>query len=185
MRGNERNKYFFDALEQMDAGRIWRALWLIALIVFCAALAAVLFIHARTRLTLRWRNWLTQRLVGRWLGERRFYKLATLHHSETPEARIAEDGRLAIELLVDLSGGVILSIITAIGFIDVLWSAAGSITVTGYKIAGYMVIASVVYSLLLSGLTWRTGSAPRAGSPAFRICSTASTRSAPTPQASL
>ncbi|MBX9741516.1 MAG: ABC transporter ATP-binding protein/permease, partial [Beijerinckiaceae bacterium] len=136
--------------------RIWRAIWLIVVIVIAAALASVLLIHAQTRLKLRWRKWLTQRLVGRWLSERRFYKLSTLHHSETPEARIAEDGRIAIELLVDLAGGVILSIITAIGFIGVLWKTAGSMNVLGYEIPGYMVFASVIYSALLSALTWLT-----------------------------
>lgn len=153
---NAWNKYFFDALEQFDGLRIWRAIWLIVVIVFAAALAQVLLIHSQTRLKLRWRKWLNDRLVTRWLTDRRFYKLSTLHHAETPEARIAEDGRIAIELLVDLAGGVLLSIITAIGFIGVLWSAAGSIRVMGFEIPGYMVIASIVYSLLLSGLTWLT-----------------------------
>lgn len=153
---NEWNKFFFDALEQMDGAKIMNAIWLIAVIVLAAALTSVLLIHAQTRLKLRWRTWLTDKLVGRWLGERRFYKLFTLHHAETPEARIAEDGRVAIELLVDLSGGVILSIITAIGFIGVLWTTAGSITLFGFEIPGYMVVASIVYSALLSGLTWLT-----------------------------
>ncbi len=153
---NEWNKFFFDALERMDGGAIFHAIWLIAGIILASALISVLLLHAQTRLKLRWRTWLTEKLVGRWLGERRFYKLFTLHHTETPEARIAEDGRIAIELLVDLSGGVIISIITAIGFIGVLWAAAGSITLFGYEIPGYMVIASIIYSALLSGLTWLT-----------------------------
>lgn len=153
---NAWNKYFFDALERLEGEKIWRAIWLIAVIVLAAALVSVLLIHTQTRLKLRWRAWLTNRLVTRWLGDRRFYKLSTLHHSETPEARIAEDGRIAIELLVDLAGGVIISIITAIGFIGVLWSAGGSINVMGYEIPGYMVIASVIYSIALSGLTWLT-----------------------------
>ena len=153
---NAWNKYFFDALQNMDGPKIWSAIWLIVAIVFAAALASVLLIHAQTRLKLRWRTWLTDKLVGRWLGDRRFYKLSTLHHAETPEARIAEDGRIAIELFVDLAGGVVLSVIVAIGFIGLLWSAAGSINVMGYEIPGYMVIASVLYSVFLSGLTWLT-----------------------------
>ncbi len=153
---NTWSKFFFDALEQLDGPKIWSAIWLIVAIVVASAIASVLLIHAQTRLKLRWRAWLTNRLVGRWLGDRRFYKLSTLHHAETPEARIAEDGRIAIELFVDLAGGVLLSIIVAIGFIGVLWTTAGSIKVLGYEIPGYMVVASVVYSLVLSGLTWLT-----------------------------
>ena len=154
--GNAWQKYFFDALENMDAPTLWRAIWLIALIVLAAAAIAVLQIHAQTRLKLRWRTWLTERLIARWLSERRFYRLSTLHHGETPEARIAEDGRVAIELLVDLAGGVIISLITAVGFIGVLWWAAGSLVIFGFEIPGYMVLVSVIYSLALSGLTWLT-----------------------------
>lgn len=150
------NKYFFDALETLDAATIWRAAYLVALIVPAAATVAVLQIHLQTRLKLSWRAWLTQRLIARWLSERRFYRLSTIHHDETPEARIAEDGRIAIELLVDLAGGVIVSLITAVGFIGVLWWAAGSVVIFGFEIPGYMVLVSVIYSLALSALTWLT-----------------------------
>lgn len=153
---NAWNKYFFDALEAIDVASIWRAMWIIGAVVLAASAISVLQIQAQTRLKLRWRTWLTEGLVRRWLSERRFYKLSTLHHAETPEARIAEDGRIAIELLVDLAGGVIVSIITAVGFIGVLWHAGGSLAIGGYEIPGYLVFASVIYSVALSGLTWLT-----------------------------
>ena len=65
-------------------------------------------LHARMRLQVRWRQWLARTLISRWLADRRFYQLTIVHtEAENPEARIAEDGRLAIELLVDFSVGVL------------------------------------------------------------------------------
>lgn len=91
-----------------------------------------------------------------WLSEKRFYKLTVADPNETPEARIHEDTRIAIEYAVDLAGGIILSAIVGLGFIYVLWTTAGSITVAGVTVPGYMVLVSLGYSLVLSFLTWLT-----------------------------
>ena len=70
--------------------------------------------------------------------------------SSTPKptirkARIAEDGRLSIELLVDFSLGVLNAILAAVSFISILWVVGGAITIAGYTIPGYMVLACVIY----------------------------------------
>ncbi len=144
---NAWSKFFFDALEQLDGPKIWSAIWLIVAIVFASALASVLLIHAQTRLKLALARMAHKSARRPLAGDRRFYKLSTLHHAETPEARIAEDGRIAIELFVDLAGGVVLSIIVAIGFIGVLWTTAGSIKVMGYEIpATWLLRASCIRS---------------------------------------
>jgi putative ATP-binding cassette transporter len=47
---------------------------------------------------------LAQTLIGRWLADRHFYQLTIVHTRPNPEARIAEDGRLAIELWLVFTG---------------------------------------------------------------------------------
>ena len=97
------------------------------------------------RLQVRWRQWLTRALIGRWLANRHFYQLTVVdtEEADNPEARIAEDGRLAIELLVDFSLGVLNALLAAISFISILWVVGGAITIAGYTIPGYMVFACV------------------------------------------
>ena len=55
---------------------------------------------------------------------------------------------LAIELLVDLSLGVLNAVLAAVSFVGILWVVGGSLTVAGYSIPGYMVFACIIYSAI-------------------------------------
>jgi putative ATP-binding cassette transporter len=146
---NRWNKFFFDALEQKDTETVFLALGLVAALAILCAAFSVGLLRARMRLQVRWRQWLTRSLIGRWLADRHFYQLTIVQtEADNPEARIAEDTRLAIELLVDFSLGVLNALLAAISFIGILWVVGGSLTVAGYSIPGYMVFACIVYSLI-------------------------------------
>ena len=146
---NRWNKFFFDALEQKDTDTVILGLGLILALAILSAAFSVGLLRARMRLQVRWRQWLTRTLIGRWLADRHFYQLTIVHtEADNPEARIAEDTRLAIELLVDFSLGVLNALLAAISFIGILWVVGGSLTVAGYSIPGYMVFACVIYSTI-------------------------------------
>jgi len=140
------NKYFFDALQAKDAAVIQWSVAAALGLALATAIVAVLLKQSHMRLQLRWRTWLTETLVGRWLGARRFYQLSILRTIDNPEARIAEDGRISIELFVDIAGGVLNTVILSASFMIVLWSVGGSLDIGGYAIPGYLVIAVVIYT---------------------------------------
>ena len=100
-------------------------------LAFASALTSVALLQARMRFQLRWREWLTQTLVRRWMERRRFYQLSVLRLIDNPEARIAEDGRIAIELFVDFATGVTNALLMAASFVSVLWFIGGSLTFGG------------------------------------------------------
>ena len=155
---NRWNKFFFDALERKDTQALIYGLGLVAVLALLSAALSVGQLHTRMRLQVRWRQWLTDTLIGRWLQNRHFYQLTIIHtEAENPEARIAEDGRLAIELLVDFSLGVINALLAAISFIGVLWVVGGSLTVSGYSIPGYMVFACIIYSAITTSIMFLLG----------------------------
>jgi putative ATP-binding cassette transporter len=147
---NRWNRYFFDALERKDTATVTLAIGLVLVLAVISAATSVGLLHARMRLQVRWRRWLTRALTSRWLANRHFYQLTVIgtEEAENPEGRIAEDGRLAIELLVDFSLGVLNALLAAISFISILWVVGGAITIAGYTIPGYMVFACVIYSTL-------------------------------------
>ena len=146
---NRWNKFFFDALEQKDTQTVILGLGLILALALFSAAFSVGLLHARMRLQVRWRQWLARTLISRWLADRHFYQLTIVHtEADNPEARIAEDGRIAIELLVDFSLGVLNALLAAISFIGILWVVGGSLTVAGYSIPGYMVFACIIYSAI-------------------------------------
>ena len=115
-----------------------------------SASTSVALLQMRMRFQLRWREWLTRTLVRRWMERRRFYQLSVLRLVDNPEARIAEDGRIAIELFVDFATGVTNALLMAASFVSVLWFIGGSLTFWGLTIPGYLVIAVVIYSACTS-----------------------------------
>ena len=76
---------------------------------------------------------------------------------DNPEGRVAEDGRLSIELFVDFTGGIVNAFLSATSFIGVLWFIGGSLNVFGVEVPGYLVIAVVLYSGLTSFGMWLIG----------------------------
>ncbi|MFZ3181381.1 MAG: ABC transporter ATP-binding protein/permease [Methylocystis silviterrae] len=143
---NRWNKFFFDALQNKDQHLILLSIGLMLALAFASALTSVALLQTRMRFQLRWREWLTQALVRRWMERRRFYQLSVLRLVDNPEARIAEDGRIAIELFVDFATGVTNALLMAASFVSVLWFIGGSLTIGGVTIPGYLVIAVVIYS---------------------------------------
>jgi putative ATP-binding cassette transporter len=142
-------KYFFDALERKNTDHVLLGIGLIAAIALVSAAGSVGLLHARMRLQIRWRQWLSRALIRRWLTDRHFYQLTIVQtEAENPEARIAEDSRLAIDLMVDFSIGLLNALLAAASFIGILWIVGGSLTALGMAIPGYMVIACVVYSAI-------------------------------------
>ena len=144
------SKFFFDALQYKDEHRILLSIYLVLGLALVSALTGALLQQVRMRLQLGWREWLTKTLVRRWMERRRFYQLSILDLVDNPEARIAEDGRLAIELFVDFTAGVTNAALTAASFVGVLWFIGGSLRLYGVEIPGYLVIAAVLYSGITS-----------------------------------
>ncbi|MBM0207595.1 hypothetical protein JNW90_34940, partial [Micromonospora sp. STR1s_5] len=68
---NRWNKFFFDALEQKSVGSVTLGVGIVLGLALGAAAIAVAQVHARMRLQLSWRRWLTHHLIERWLSDRR------------------------------------------------------------------------------------------------------------------
>ena len=150
---NHWNRWFFDALEKKDVAAIWNAVFSVFGIVAAMAAIGVGIVLCREALQIRWRAWLIDRLVERWLGERRFYHLeATRTSPANPEYRIADDTRWATEPLTDLGIGLVIAVLSAAAFISILWSVGGSLTVGGVTIPAYMVLVALGYGGLMSVL---------------------------------
>jgi vitamin B12/bleomycin/antimicrobial peptide transport system ATP-binding/permease protein len=165
---NQWNRWFFDALERRDVESVTQAAFVFALIIAAMAAIGVLIVLARETLQVRWRAWIVEHLVDRWLGERRFYHLnVSGREPPNPEYRISDDTRWATEPLVDLGIGLVLAIAGATAFISILWTVGGSIVVAlgpwgTLTVPAYMVWVAVAYGTLASGLMLWVG-APLVG----------------------
>jgi putative ATP-binding cassette transporter len=150
------NKAIFDALEKKDGATVlYQSLIFIPLAIGSIAVA-VSVVYARMRMQRRWRAWLTEHTMTRWLNKGRYYQLNVIEGDhKNPEARIAEDTRIATEQPVDFAVGILSAALTSATFMGVLWSVGGNLNITvgstALFIPGYLVIAVVIYCIIISG----------------------------------
>lgn len=149
------NREIFDAIERKDGASILTQ----AIVFLPLAIAGVAFaiatVYGRMRMQRRWRGWLTDNLIARWLGNGRYYQLNLVPGDhENPEGRIAEDARVATDAPVDFAVGILSAALTAATFVGVLWSIGGTLNLTwngqALAIPGYLVIAVVAYATFSS-----------------------------------
>jgi vitamin B12/bleomycin/antimicrobial peptide transport system ATP-binding/permease protein len=164
---NQWNRWFFDSLEARDTEAITHAVFVFALIIAAMAAIGVGIVLARETLQVRWRAWLVDHLVDRWLGRQRFYHMnVSGKEPPNPEYRISDDTRWATEPLVDLGIGLLSAVVGATAFISILWTVGGSITFdAGFgpiTIPAYMVWVALAYGAIASGLMMWVG-APLVG----------------------
>ena len=162
------NRWFFNSLEARDAQALWQSVLVLALIVAAMAAIGVGIVLSRETLQVRWRAWLVEHLVARWLGRQRFYHLnVSGKEPPNPEYRISDDTRWATEPLVDLGIGLLSAVVGAAAFISILWGVGGSLsldlgTAGSYTIPAYMVLVALAYGAIASGLMLWVG-APLVG----------------------
>jgi putative ATP-binding cassette transporter len=146
---------FFNALAQKDSTELWmQALRLVPLAAASLTLALV-SVWGRMTLQRSWREWLSNHLYDYWLGKDHYVQLRFMAgEHQTPEYRIAEDARVATDLPVDLTLGLLSSCLTAITFIGVLWSVGDSFAFDAFgltvTIPGYLVLSVVAYSVMIT-----------------------------------
>lgn len=156
------SRLFFDALEKRNGEALIRVGMLLPLLVLFSGLAISSALVARMKLQLRWREWLTEKLVGWWLQDQRYYRLEIASEEQTsPEYRIARDVQLAIEPLVDFVIGFLTALVTASAFIGILWSVGGALEFRlgdrNYAVPGYLALIAIGYSMLIGALTFLAG----------------------------
>jgi putative ATP-binding cassette transporter len=149
------NRKIFDAIEKRDSAAV---LWLSAAffpLAFTSVALGVAQVFARMGIQRRWRAWLTDNVVSRWLNHGRYYQLNLVAGDhKNPEYRIAEDLRIATDAPVDFIAGVTSALLSAATFIVVLWTIGGALSVslagTTLTIPGFLVVAAVAYAALAS-----------------------------------
>ncbi|HWE17705.1 MAG TPA: ABC transporter ATP-binding protein/permease, partial [Hyphomicrobiaceae bacterium] len=159
---NRWNGLFFDALERKDTASVLFGVELILMLALAAAASGAAFVQCKMRLQVRWREWLTGRLIDRWLSDRRFYQLSIAGDpAKNPEYRIADDVRMATEPLVDFVAGLMSSVLSAATFVSILWYIGGSLDLGPYgaavSVPGFMVLGVLAYSLITTLTTWSVG----------------------------
>ncbi|MTH61881.1 ABC transporter ATP-binding protein/permease [Paracoccus litorisediminis] len=159
---NRWSKSFFDTLDQRSIEAIPRMILIFLALLVLSAVINYGMVRLRMGLQAEWRRWLTGRLIGRWLGERTYYKLEVASTGvDVPEARMSDDLKQALTPVVDLSVGLFNATLATITFIGVLALVGLEVSIPwqgGVLTIPYgFVLAAVCYALVMSCLTWVIG----------------------------
>ena len=140
----------FTALQQRNGDSFRDAFIVLMALILTYLAVAVMRVFLQQTLELRWRRWLTDQYLTRWLSYRNFYHLRFSGRVDNPDQRISEDIRLYIEQTMSLGLGLLNSAATLTSFAALLWSLSGALTVAvnGFVIVipGYMFWAAVLYA---------------------------------------
>jgi putative ATP-binding cassette transporter len=152
---NSWHRALFDSLQNRDTAAVASLAVIYFVILGFSVALSVCQVYFRMALQRRWRAYVANKLIDRWLANGRYYQLNLVRGDHAnPEYRIADDVRIATEAPVDFASGVTHAFLSAATFIVVLWTIGGALPVNiggwGIEIPGFLVIAALLYAIIAS-----------------------------------
>ena len=153
---------FYNTLQQFDLPGFGTALAEFGWLAFCHIVIAVYAFYLQQMLEIKWRRWMTERYVAKWLADDAYYRLQVFEKStDNPDQRISEDIRLFVNITLRLTVGLVKSLATLVSFLAILWNLSGVFAFEAlgrsWSIPGYMVWLAVLYAAAGTWLTDRVG----------------------------
>ncbi|MDR3324293.1 MAG: ABC transporter ATP-binding protein/permease [Zoogloeaceae bacterium] len=147
---------YLDALANHDIGAFWQLMRVFVIIICFYSVFDTLRIWLFQALEMRWREWMTDVFIQRWLGNNAYYHISRADGTDNPDQRIGEDLQLLASDTLRLSLGFLDNIVKLVTFSAVVWSLSGSLSFAlggaQIEIPGYMLWVAILYALLGSFL---------------------------------
>lgn len=113
---------FMSAIEDRNETAFWQNAGWYVLVFGASTAVAVFYRFAEERLGLVWREQLTRRLAGFYLGDRTYYRLDSATGIANPDQRIADDVRAFTTTTLSFTLLFLNGTLSAISFSGVLWT---------------------------------------------------------------
>lgn len=148
---NKWNNTFYNALQEYNTEVIFSALKEFSILAACYIFVAVYSFYLEQMLEIKWRTYLTEQFVAKWLDKRTYYLLQLTHKdTDNPDQRISEDIRLFTNITLTLGMGLLRALGVFIAFVFILRKMSGTITlpIVNITIDGYLVYISLIYAII-------------------------------------
>ena len=120
---------FYNALQQYQADQFWPLVGEFTALAMLYIVIAVYAIYLRQAVQIKWRTWLTDAYLSRWLGGQVYYRLQVQNSdTDNPDQRISEDINQFVNLSLQLLIGFLKQLTTLAAFGVVLWNLSGAFT---------------------------------------------------------
>ncbi len=154
------NRDLFNAIQNADAAAFWHQILFVFMPwLFVYVNIAVLNFFVQSMLIIRWRRWLTEHFVARWLSHHNHYRISLIAgQTDNPDQRIAEDvfrfinggsdGSITAYGLYDFSIILIKTVTSLVSFSVVLWYKSSTFVLPGTDIAvpGFLFWVGLIYA---------------------------------------
>jgi putative ATP-binding cassette transporter len=152
---------YWDALAAYNVSAFWGMIWgYLALISFLSALTTA-HIWFSQALEMRWRAWMTDVLLHRWLDANAYYRIARVGNIDNPDQRVGEDLRMLASDSLRLSLGFLENMAVLVSYAAIVWELSGSLAFAfsgvRVEIPGYMLWVAVVFALAGTWLVEKIG----------------------------
>lgn len=144
------NRDWFNAIQEKNAELFWSLLYTVFL--FWAAIfivSAIVEFVVKSGLTIRWRQWLTDRYAGEWLGDGTHYRMALGgQDADNPDQRIAVDIDRFVEQTYGFSITLLATVSSLVSFSIILWTISSAFTIPGTDIVipGLLFWVALIYA---------------------------------------
>jgi vitamin B12/bleomycin/antimicrobial peptide transport system ATP-binding/permease protein len=139
---------FFNAIQEKDITAFWRELALYSAIAAVFVCISAYQLYVNRWLHIRWRTWLTDRHVDRWLEEGLHYRMRLNGDAvDNPDQRIADDIEMFVSRTLLLAIGFLSAAMTLASFIIILWGLSTQVPLAGIAVPGSLVWIAIIFSL--------------------------------------
>ncbi len=155
------NRTMYDSMQNKDYVAFKHLLWQFTYLAFSYIVVATARIYLTQSLQIRWRTWMTDKYMGKWLQHHAYYRMEQGQIADNPDQRIAEDLRALSSDTISLVLGFISSAVTLVSFVGILWAISGPFSFMlmqrEWVIPGYMVWFAIAYAGIGSWIIWWIG----------------------------
>jgi putative ATP-binding cassette transporter len=119
---------------------------------------ALLNSYLQQAFQIRWRVWLTNSLIERWLANQSYYRSRFVKESaDNPDQRIQQDVEAFANISLSLSMGLLGATVSLFAFSIILWNLSGSLVLLGITIPRAMIFIVYAYVIIATVFALKIG----------------------------
>lgn len=147
-------RFIETALVDKEASIFWLFLGVFGAVFVIGTPIVVIYRYCQELLGVRWREWLTDNFMQRYLQNRSYYQINALKQIDNPDQRIAEDIRSFTRTSLTFLLVILDSVITLFSFVGVLWAISSSLSMVLIIYAVFGTVVTILIGRRLIGLNY-------------------------------
>ena len=155
-------RHIFDELQNKQMAQFFRTVGIFSAVALGFVLVSTYRIYVRALLQIRWRRWLTDHTLERWMDSQAYTEIELNRKStDNPDQRIQQDINDYVASALGLSLSLLSALVTLVSFSGILWTMSGAWNLklgsAEFHIPGFMMWVALVYAGAATWLTHRVG----------------------------